>query len=39
VSARDGMLAVAMGIAAQRSIAERRPIEMRELGIPLAAEN
>jgi predicted dehydrogenase len=32
VSARDGLLAVAMGVAAERSIAEGRPIEMAELG-------
>jgi predicted dehydrogenase len=31
VSARDGLLAVAMGAAAERSIAERRPIELAEL--------
>lgn len=34
VSARDGLLAVAMGIAAERSAAEGRPIAMRELGLP-----
>jgi predicted dehydrogenase len=33
VSVRDGLLAVAMGIAAQRSIEEGRPVEMRELGL------
>jgi predicted dehydrogenase len=32
VSARDGLLAVAMGVAAERSIAEGRPIDMAELG-------
>ncbi len=32
VSIDDGALAVAMGIAAERSVRERRPIEMRELG-------
>lgn len=30
VSARDGLLAVAMGVAAQRSIAEGRPVDMAE---------
>lgn len=33
VSARDGLLAVAMGLAAERSAAERRPVEMTELGL------
>jgi predicted dehydrogenase len=33
VSVRDGLLAVAMGLAAQRSIEERRPVELAELGI------
>ena len=32
VTARDGLLAVAMGIAAERSARERRPIELTELG-------
>jgi myo-inositol 2-dehydrogenase/D-chiro-inositol 1-dehydrogenase len=32
VSARDGLLAVAMGVAAERSIREGRPIDMAELG-------
>jgi myo-inositol 2-dehydrogenase / D-chiro-inositol 1-dehydrogenase len=32
VSARDGLLAVAIGVAAERSIRERRPVEMAELG-------
>jgi predicted dehydrogenase len=32
VSARDGLLAVAMGVAAETSIRERRPIAMTELG-------
>jgi myo-inositol 2-dehydrogenase / D-chiro-inositol 1-dehydrogenase len=32
VSARDGLLAVAIGVAAERSIREGRPIEMTELG-------
>jgi len=32
VTAHDGMLAVAMGIAAERSAATGRPVEMRELG-------
>jgi predicted dehydrogenase len=31
VSARDGLLAVAMGVAAERSAAGRRPVEMAEL--------
>jgi len=31
VSARDGLLAVAMGAAAERSAAERRPVELSEL--------
>ncbi len=31
VSARDGLLAVAMGVAAERSISEGRPIELAEL--------
>ena len=33
VSVEDGLMAVAMGIAAERSIAERRPVEMSELGV------
>jgi predicted dehydrogenase len=32
VSVRDGLLAVAIGVAAERSIRERRPVEMTELG-------
>jgi predicted dehydrogenase len=32
VGARDGLLAVAMGVAAERSIHEGRPIDMAELG-------
>jgi len=32
VTALDGALAVAVGAAAERSIRERRPVEMRELG-------
>ena len=32
VSAADGALAVAVGAAAERSIAEKRPVELRELG-------
>jgi myo-inositol 2-dehydrogenase / D-chiro-inositol 1-dehydrogenase len=32
VSARDGLLAVAIGVAAEKSIRERRPVEMAELG-------
>ena len=31
VSLHDGLVAVAMGVAAERSIAERRPVEMAEL--------
>jgi predicted dehydrogenase len=31
VSASDGLLAVAMGVAAERSAAERRPVEITEL--------
>ncbi|MCA9513266.1 MAG: Gfo/Idh/MocA family oxidoreductase [Myxococcales bacterium] len=34
VSARDGLLAVAIGIAAERSAAEGRPVAMAELGLP-----
>lgn len=33
VSAEDGLRAVAMGLAAERSAAEGRPVEMRELGL------
>lgn len=33
VGLRDGLIAVAMGVAAERSIAERRPVEMAELGL------
>jgi predicted dehydrogenase len=33
VSARDGLFAVAMGVAAERSVAEGRPITWRELGL------
>jgi predicted dehydrogenase len=33
VTARDGLRAVALGIAAQRSIEERRPVELSELGL------
>jgi myo-inositol 2-dehydrogenase / D-chiro-inositol 1-dehydrogenase len=32
ISARDGLLAVALGVAAERSIRERRSVEMTELG-------
>lgn len=32
VSVADGALAVAMGIAAERSVRERRPVELAELG-------
>lgn len=33
VSLSDGLKAVAMGLAAERSIAERRPVEMAEFGL------
>ncbi len=33
VTIRDGLMSVAMGVAAERSIAEGRPVEMRELGL------
>ena len=33
VSVRDGLLAVAVGIAAQRSAEEKRPVELAELGL------
>ena len=33
VSLDDGLRAVAMGVAAERSIAERRPVDMAELGL------
>ncbi len=33
VTIRDGVRAVAMGIAAQRSMEEKRPVEMSELGL------
>ena len=33
VTVHDGLMAVAMGVAAERSIAERRPVEMAELGL------
>jgi myo-inositol 2-dehydrogenase/D-chiro-inositol 1-dehydrogenase len=33
VSAADGALAVAVGVAGERSVRERRPVELRELGI------
>jgi predicted dehydrogenase len=32
VSVEDGALAVAMGVAAERSIRDRRPVELKELG-------
>jgi predicted dehydrogenase len=32
VSAADGALAVAVGVAGERSAKERRPVELRELG-------
>ena len=33
VSVRDGLLAVAVGQAAERSVKERRPVELAELGL------
>lgn len=33
VSVRDGLLAVAIGAAAERSVSERRPVELAELGL------
>jgi predicted dehydrogenase len=33
VSVRDGLRAVALGLAAERSAAEKRPVEMSELGL------
>jgi predicted dehydrogenase len=33
VSVRDGLLAVAIGLAAERSAAEHRPVELAELGV------
>jgi len=33
VSARDGLLAVALGLAAERSASEHRPVELAELGL------
>jgi predicted dehydrogenase len=33
VSAADGALAVAVGVAGERSVKERRPVELRELGL------
>lgn len=33
VSAEDGLWAVAMGLAAETSVRERRPVELRELGL------
>jgi predicted dehydrogenase len=33
VTPRDGLMSVAMGLAAQQSIAERRVVEMREYGL------
>ncbi len=33
VSVEDGLMAVAMGLAAERSIAEKRPVDMSELGL------
>jgi predicted dehydrogenase len=33
VSAEDGLRAVALGVAAERSVAEKRPVEMSELGL------
>ncbi len=36
VSAADGALAVGVGAAAERSVREKRPVELRELGFPVA---
>ena len=33
VSAADGALAVAVGVAGERSVKERRPVELRDLGL------
>ena len=33
VTVEDGLMAVAMGLAAERSIAERRPVDLSELGL------
>jgi hypothetical protein len=33
VTASDGLLAVAIGVAAHRSIDERRPVTFEELGL------
>lgn len=33
VTIDDGLMAVAIGVAAERSIAERRPVELEELGV------
>ena len=33
VTVEDGLMAVAMGVAAERSIAEVRPVDMAELGL------
>ena len=33
MSLHDGLRAVAAGVAAERSIAERRPVEMAEIGL------
>ena len=33
VTVEDGLMAVAMGLAAERSIAEKRPVDMAELGL------
>jgi predicted dehydrogenase len=33
VSVRDGLLAVALGLAAERSAEEHRPVELTELGL------
>ena len=33
VSVRDGLLAVAVGAAAERSVRERRPVELKEFGL------
>jgi hypothetical protein len=33
VSVEEGLLAVAMGVAAERSVRERRPVDLFELGV------
>jgi predicted dehydrogenase len=34
VTAYDGLMSVALGVAAHRSIDERRPVHIAELGLP-----